>query len=79
MSRTMLTGLRRMEGRAIGLALADGTRIDGATLVSARSGRVARAWVFVNGADRFVYLADITDYWEDPGLSRRRRPWEDGA
>ena len=79
MSRAMQREMRALEGRAVGLALADGTRIDGATLVSAGRGRVPTAWVFVNGADRFVALAVVTDYWEEAGAAGRRRAWEHGA
>lgn len=53
--------MRRLEGRAVNLALADGTRIDDASLVSARGSTL---WIFRNGADTFVPVGDVVDVWE---------------
>ena len=55
--------LRSLEGRSVSLALADGSRIDEAVLVS---GRTAKAWIYWNGADSFVPLDDVVDVWEQP-------------
>lgn len=54
--------LGHLQGRRVTLALTDGTRIDDCQLVSA--GDTGMAWVFVNGADRFVPRADIRAVWE---------------
>ena len=56
--------LRSLEGRHVSLALADGTRIDDCQLVSAGRGQLDRAWIFANGVDSFVTVAEITDAWE---------------
>ncbi len=52
--------LRRLEGRAVHLSLADGSRLDDVALVSAR--RVT-LWIFDNGRDVFVPVADVVDVW----------------
>lgn len=54
--------LRRMEGRQVHLALADGSRLDDVTLVSAHGRNL---WVFGNGEDVFVPAVDVLDAWED--------------
>ena len=48
------------------IALTDGTRIDDCQLVSAGRGRLERAWIFADGTDAFVPVADIADAWEGP-------------
>ncbi len=53
--------MRELEGRSVHLALADGSRIDDAMLVSAGTKTV---WVYTNGDDRFVPAADVVDVWE---------------
>ena len=63
MSRSVL---RALEGCRVSLALADGRRIDKCQLVSAGRGRLGRAWIFADGADAFVSLAEILDVWEEP-------------
>lgn len=57
--------LRRLEGRAVGLALADGTRLDDVSLVSARSKTL---WIITNGEDTFVAVDQVIDAWEAPPL-----------
>lgn len=52
------------EGRRVSVALSDGTRIDDCQLVSAGRHGTRTAWLFVNGADRFVSLHRIADVWE---------------
>ena len=52
--------LRLLEGRGVHLALADGSRLDDVMLVS---GHGAKVWVFDNGSDVFVALADVIDFW----------------
>ncbi|MCA1691723.1 MAG: hypothetical protein ABR540_04225 [Acidimicrobiales bacterium] len=53
--------LRTLEGRTISLALADGSRLDSAALISAR-GRTL--WVFTKGEDAFLPVGDVIDAWE---------------
>lgn len=53
--------IRKLEGRAVNLALADGSRIDEAVLVS---GGTTNAWIFWNGTDAFVPLSEVVDVWE---------------
>ena len=48
------------EGSNVHLALADGSRLDDVTLVSAHGRKV---WVFVNGRDVFVPFKDVIDFW----------------
>ena len=52
-----------LEGRRVSLALTDGERLDDCELVSAGHG-AATLWLFVNGVDVFVSVADVTDAWE---------------
>ena len=56
-------GLRRLEGHKVHLALADGSRIDDADLVSARG---TSLWLFSNGQDAFVPSDKVIDVWETP-------------
>ena len=52
-----------LEGRRVSLALIDGSRLDDCELVSARHGRHT-LWLFINGADVFIPMAQVTDAWE---------------
>jgi hypothetical protein len=52
--------LRSLEGRPVHLALVDGSRLDDVALVSARS---VTLWIFDNGQDVFVPVADVVDVW----------------
>ena len=63
MTAQQRTMLRRFEGHSVHLALADGSRIDDVSLVSAGSRTV---WVFFNGEDTFIPLRDVIDVWEAP-------------
>ncbi|MGI8685219.1 MAG: hypothetical protein ACR2MO_09060 [Acidimicrobiales bacterium] len=60
--------LRGLEGLQIGLSLADGSRIDDATLVSAGAGRTGTVWLFSGGADVFVPAGTVVDVWEWSGV-----------
>jgi hypothetical protein len=62
--------LRTFEGQQVCLALADGSRIDDCSLVSAGRGPGMTIWVFVNGVDAFVQPADIVAVWEAPHRGR---------
>ena len=64
MSQERIAELRSLEGRRVGVALADGSRIDAAELVSAGRSGACTLWVFTNGADAFVPLPDVVDVWE---------------
>jgi hypothetical protein len=52
--------LHRFEGSSINVALADGSRLDDVSLVSARG---VKLWIFDSGEDRFVPVTDIVDVW----------------
>ena len=62
MTNEQVTQLRSLQGRHVSLALRDGSRIDDSQLVSARGD--SSVWLFSNGADIFVSLADIVAVWE---------------
>ena len=64
MSQERMSELRCLEGRQVGVALADGSRIDDCQLVSAGRPGVRTLWVFSNGADAFVPLPEVIDVWE---------------
>ena len=55
---------RHLEGRRVGVALADGSRLDDCQLISAGRHGAASLWLYSNGADTFVTLQDVTDVWE---------------
>ena len=52
-----------LEGRRVSVALTDGSRIDDCELVSSGHGRTT-LWLFVNGSDVFVPMAEVIDAWE---------------
>ncbi len=64
--RTSTGGLRDLEGREVSLALADGSRLDAVTLVSAGRGRTPSVWIYTGGMDVFVPRPTIVDAWESP-------------
>ena len=64
MSPGQISQLKLLEGRQVGVALTDGTRIDDAQLVSSGRGQVHNLWVFTNGVDAFVPLPEVVDVWE---------------
>jgi len=47
----------------VSLALVGGRRIDDCELMSAASG-CRSLWIFRNGSDEFVSVAEVLDYWE---------------
>jgi hypothetical protein len=53
--------LVRLEGRRVGIALIDGSRIDDCQLVFAGNERV---WVFANGRDAWLSASAVCDFWE---------------
>ena len=52
---------RKLEGRRVGVALCDGTRIDDAPLVSAGRPNTRTLWLFANGTDVFVACTEVID------------------
>ena len=52
-----------LEGHRVNLSLIDGSRLDDCDLVSAGHGRPT-LWLFINGSDVFVPVADVADAWE---------------
>ena len=52
--------LRRLEGLGVNLALADGSRLDDVSLVSAHG---MSLWIFDRGEDLFVPISNIIDFW----------------
>lgn len=58
--------LHELQGRALCFAFADGSRVDGATLVSVSTSVLHTAWICADGEDLLVPLGEILDYWE-PG------------
>ena len=71
MSGSRMQEIRALQGRQVGVALTDGTRLDDATLVSACAGPDGTLWLFCAGADVFVPAAAVLDAWEWPGGGRR--------
>ena len=55
---------RGLQGCRVSLALAGGSRIDDCMLISAATHGVDSFWVFANGEDVFVPVAEVTDTWE---------------
>jgi hypothetical protein len=56
-----LRDLVLLEGRNVGIALSDGSRIDDCQLVFAGRDRV---WVFTNGRDEWLHASHVCDFWE---------------
>jgi hypothetical protein len=55
---------KHLEGRRVGVALVDGSRLDDCQLVSAGRHAPQSLWLHNNGADTFVTMLDVTDVWE---------------
>jgi len=53
-----------LEGRQVGIALTDGSRIDDCQLISAGRHDAPALWLYDNGTDRFVPMGDVRDVWE---------------
>jgi hypothetical protein len=56
--------LRELEGREVSLALADGSRLDAVTLVSAGRGRTPTVWIFAQGIDVVLPRRSVIAAWE---------------
>jgi hypothetical protein len=63
--------LRTFEGRQVSVALADGSRIDDCSLISAGRSRSRTVWLFLNGIDVFIHPADVVAVWESAPLQRQ--------
>ncbi|HEV8625362.1 MAG TPA: hypothetical protein VG034_12950 [Acidimicrobiia bacterium] len=59
----MIHLIGHLEGRRVNLALMNGSRLDDCELVSTGHGRPT-LWLFINGSDVFVPVAQVTDAWE---------------
>jgi hypothetical protein len=64
MSSERIAGMRSLEGRHVGLAFRDGSRIEDCRLVSAARRGVDSLWVYYDGMDVFVPLGALADLWE---------------
>lgn len=78
MTGNRISELRSLEGRQVCVALSDGGRIDDCQLVSAARGRDATIWIYRNGTDTFVPVADVVALWEAPPVGDRRVTWGRG-
>ena len=56
--------LRHLEGRQVGLALDDGSRILDAQLISAGRPGLSSVWILIDGADSFIPLLTVAEVWE---------------
>jgi hypothetical protein len=54
---------RDLEGHGVSLVLADGSRLDNVTVVSAGRGQVTSLWLDVGGMDLFVHQSQVIDAW----------------
>jgi hypothetical protein len=61
---TLIRRLRTLEGHRVGVAVRDGQRLDDCELVSAVRGRASTVWLFADGTDTFVPVADVIEVWE---------------
>jgi hypothetical protein len=59
-----LSTIRRLEGRHVGVQLADGSRIDDCELVSAARRAHGTLWLLVGDDDRILPLDDVENLWE---------------
>ena len=64
MSNETFPQFKALEGRRVGMALSDGSRIDDCQLISAGRTGLASVWVFLNGADAFIPLSFVIEVWE---------------
>ena len=61
---TPARALRELEGREVSLSMADGSRLDAVSLVSAGRGSTPTVWIYAGGIDVFVPRPNIIDAWE---------------
>jgi hypothetical protein len=55
------TKLHKLEGCNVHISLADGSRLDEVSLISARRNTL---WIFANGEDTFLPVEQVIDVWE---------------
>lgn len=61
---------RTLEGRRVGLALSDGSRIEMCQVVCAPRHGTSTLWVLLpDGADAFVPLTAVAEVWEVAGAA----------
>jgi hypothetical protein len=53
--------LYKFEGRNVHISLADGSRLDDVSLISARARTL---WIFNSGEDSFVPVDQVIEVWE---------------
>jgi hypothetical protein len=58
------TALHTLEGQQVNVSLRGGARIDDCQLVSAGRAATPTIWLFANGTDVFVPVADVVDVHE---------------
>ena len=56
--------LRHLEGRRVGMALNDGSRIVDAQLISAGRPGLSSVWILIDGADSFIPVLTVSEVWE---------------
>jgi hypothetical protein len=61
------TRLAHLEGCQVNVALRSGERIDDCQLVSTGRARRATLWLFTNGVDTFVPVAQVAEIWPAVG------------
>jgi hypothetical protein len=64
-----LAALHQYQGRAVSIALVDGTLLRDCELVSAGGGRVRTLWVCTDDTDVFIWRADVAEIWLAAGSS----------
>lgn len=58
------TKFQAFEGRQVSVALADGSRLDDCSLVSAGRGRAKTLWLVIDRIDAFLPMTDVVAIWE---------------
>lgn len=56
--------LQAFEGRQVCVALTDGSRLDGCSLVSAGRGKAKTLWLVIDRIDAFLPMTDVVAIWE---------------
>jgi hypothetical protein len=64
MSGTQRRQAYDLQGQTVSVALADGSRIDDATLVSVGRSTARTLWLYSNGADVFVAASAVVELWQ---------------
>jgi hypothetical protein len=74
MTREQMTAMQSLEGQEVSIALADGSRIDAAALMSVGRPDGATVWVYCNGTDVLIPAVDVREVWESSTNPRLDRP-----